>query len=53
MTADGYPLIGRTAIDGLYLNTGHGSLGWTLACGSAERLLDEIQADGVELNRAA
>jgi D-amino-acid dehydrogenase len=32
------PLIGTTAIDGLWLNTGHGSLGWTLACGSAEWL---------------
>lgn len=30
------PIIGRSrALDGLWLNTGHGSLGWTLACGSA------------------
>ena len=45
------PLIGATAIDGLWLNTGHGSLGWTLACGSAELLChsmthpDHEQAD--------
>lgn len=29
------PIIGRSSIDSLWLNTGHGSLGWTLACGSA------------------
>lgn len=32
ITASGRPKIGGTSIDGLYLNTGHGSLGWTLAC---------------------
>lgn len=32
------PIIGRSKIDGLWLNTGHGSLGWTLACGSAQLL---------------
>lgn len=33
------PIIGRSrALDGLWLNTGHGSLGWTLACGSASLL---------------
>lgn len=42
MTADGAPLIGKTAIDNLYLNTGHGPLGWTMACGSAEMLSDII-----------
>jgi D-amino-acid dehydrogenase len=32
MTPDGRPQVGPTPIDGLYLNTGHGMLGWTLAC---------------------
>ena len=32
MTPDGRPQVGPTHIDGLYLNTGHGMLGWTLAC---------------------
>ena len=32
MTPDGRPQVGPTRIDGLYLNTGHGMLGWTLAC---------------------
>jgi D-amino-acid dehydrogenase len=34
------PLIGRSARPGLWLNTGHGTLGWTLACGSAAALAD-------------
>ena len=32
MTPDSRPLIGPTSIDGIHLNTGHGMLGWTLAC---------------------
>lgn len=32
MTPDSRPLIGPTSISGLHLNTGHGMLGWTLAC---------------------
>ncbi len=31
MTPDGQPFVGPSKIDGLYLNTGHGMLGWTLA----------------------
>ncbi len=34
MTPDGRPLVGPSGIKGLYLNTGHGMLGWTLACAS-------------------
>ncbi|OBQ63617.1 D-amino acid dehydrogenase [Mesorhizobium erdmanii] len=40
MTPDGPPLIGRTELSNLYLNTGHGTLGWTMACGSAKVLAD-------------
>ncbi len=36
------PLIGRTRYRNLYLNTGHGTLGWTLACGSAQALADMV-----------
>lgn len=43
MTPDGPPIVGRTPIDGLYLNTGHGTLGWTMACGSGRLLADIIQ----------
>lgn len=35
MTPDGPPVIGRTPLSNLFLNTGHGTLGWTMACGSA------------------
>ena len=38
MTPNGIPLAGPTKIDGLYLNTGHGSLGWTLALATAEKV---------------
>ena len=34
MTPDGQPRVGASGVDGLYLNTGHGMLGWTLACAS-------------------
>ena len=35
MTPNGRPLIGATNVPGLFVNTGHGMLGWTLACASA------------------
>ncbi|MBL0375247.1 D-amino acid dehydrogenase [Rhizobium sp. KVB221] len=41
MTPDGTPVIGRTKFSNLYLNTGHGTLGWTMSCGSG-RLLSDI-----------
>lgn len=44
-TPDGRPIIGPSPLRGLFLNTGHGSLGWTLACGAA-RLAAEL-IDGV------
>lgn len=37
-TPSNVPLIGRTRHAGLWLNTGHGTLGWTMACGSASAL---------------
>ena len=43
MTPDGMPIIDSTAVEGLFLNCGHGALGWTLACGSAEKLVQVIQ----------
>jgi len=38
MTVDGLPYIDATPIENLFVNTGHGALGWTLACASAERV---------------
>jgi D-amino-acid dehydrogenase len=40
MTPDGPPVIGATRYANLHLNTGHGTLGWTMACGSARVLAD-------------
>lgn len=42
-TPDGTPIIGKTRYRNLFLNTGHGTLGWTMSCGSA-RLLADIMA---------
>ncbi|MGV6800695.1 MAG: FAD-dependent oxidoreductase [bacterium] len=36
MSADGRPFIGQTSLPGLYVNSGHGHLGWTMAVGSAK-----------------
>ena len=41
-TPSSVPLIGRTKISNLFLNTGHGTLGWTMACGSGQALADII-----------
>ncbi|MEW5769431.1 MAG: D-amino acid dehydrogenase [Pseudomonadota bacterium] len=58
MTPDGTPIIGATRFDNLWLNTGHGTLGWTMSCGSAQVLADlvakrrpAIAADDLGLRR--
>lgn len=50
MTPDGTPIIGKTTIDNLYTNTGHGTLGWTMACGSAKLLCDQMLQQQTEIN---
>jgi D-amino-acid dehydrogenase len=57
-TPDSTPIVGRTRIGNLYLNTGHGTLGWTMACGSAQLLADivsgkstAIRSDDLSLQR--
>jgi len=42
MTPDGPPLLGPTPVEGLFLNSGHGAMGWTQACGSAELVSDLV-----------
>ena len=44
MTPDGTPIVGRTGLRNLFVNTGHGTLGWTMSCGSAQLLSDLISA---------
>ncbi len=41
-TPDGTPIVGKTKFKNLYTNTGHGTLGWTMSCGSAKLLSDII-----------
>lgn len=42
VTPSGMPYIGRTRYGNLWLNTGHGTLGWTLSCGSASSLAELV-----------
>jgi D-amino-acid dehydrogenase len=58
MTPDGTPIVGRTGLRNLYINTGHGTLGWTMSCGSAQLLSDlissrrpAIRADDLSVSR--
>lgn len=49
-TPGNVPLIGRTRLRNLFLNTGHGTLGWTLACGSGRALADIVSGRTPEVN---
>ncbi len=39
-TPSNLPIIGRSRLQNLFFNTGHGTLGWTLACGSASAIAE-------------
>ncbi|MCC3861266.1 D-amino acid dehydrogenase [Pseudemcibacter aquimaris] len=52
LSVDGSPYIGKTKIDNLYVNTGHGPLGWTMAAGSAKLLTDIISGNEPDFNPA-
>lgn len=49
MTPDGTPIISATPLKNLYLNTGHGTYGWTMASGSASLLADLISSNATTL----
>lgn len=58
MTPDGTPVIGATPHSNLFINTGHGTLGWTMACGSGRLLADimagqksDIDLEGLDMRR--
>ena len=42
MTPDGTPIVGPTSLPNLFTNTGHGTLGWTMSCGSGRVLADLV-----------
>ena len=51
MTSDGVGIIGGTDLEGLFLNTGHGHLGWTMAPGSGKLLADIISDNPSALSK--
>jgi len=58
MTPDGTPVIGKTPFKNLFINTGHGTLGWTMSTGSGKLIADivsgnetAISLDGLEMSR--
>jgi D-amino-acid dehydrogenase len=58
MTPDGTPVLGPTPFANLFLSTGHGTLGWTMAAGSGRVIADvisgrepEVALDGLTLAR--
>jgi D-amino-acid dehydrogenase len=50
MTPDGTPVIGPTPYPKLWLSTGHGTLGWTMAAGSGQLLADWMGATGPKID---
>lgn len=57
-TPDGVPVLGRTPMDNLFLNAGHGPEGWSTSCGSARLVADAVIGEkpsidmaGLELDR--
>ena len=60
MTPDGPALLGAAPVDGLFINMGHGSTGWAMACGAGKVVADlvaglrpEIDLDGLTIERLA
>ena len=52
MSYDGRPFIGETGVDGLYVNCGHGPLGWTMAVGSGALLADAMVGEPTAVDAA-
>ena len=52
MTPDGTPIVGATPYPDLFLDTGHGTLGWTMACGSGRALADIVAGRTPEVDFA-
>jgi D-amino-acid dehydrogenase len=46
------PYIGASAVKGLFLNTGHGTLGWTHGCGSGRAIADVVSGKVPEVDFA-
>ncbi len=53
MTTDGMPILGTSPLANLFLNTGHGPLGWTMACGSGKIVADMVTKTNPEFDGGA
>jgi D-amino-acid dehydrogenase len=58
MTPDSTPIVGHSGVGNVFINTGHGTLGWTMACGSGQLIADlvtgnrpAISIEGFDLSR--
>jgi D-amino-acid dehydrogenase len=49
MTPDSTPIVGASPYDNLFLNTGHGTLGWTMSCGSSKLVAAMVMGQGPEI----
>jgi len=52
MTPEGTPIVGRSRYENLWINTGHGHMGWTMSCGTAQALSDLVAGRKPELDLA-
>jgi D-amino-acid dehydrogenase len=50
MTPDGTPIVGPTPVQNLLLATGHGTLGWTMACGTGRVIADLVSGRQPEID---
>ena len=50
MTPDGTPIVGSTRYPNLYISTGHGTLGWTMGCGSGRAIAEIVSGHKPEIN---
>ena len=50
LTPDGVPIVGRTPLENLYVNTGHGPLGWSMACGCGKAVADIAAGQAADID---
>jgi len=50
LTPDSVPIMGATRVPNLYVNSGHGMLGWTMACGAGKILADVISGKPADID---
>ena len=50
MTPDSTPVVGATHLSNLFINAGHGTLGWTMACGSGKLIADQLTGHQTEIS---